>query len=97
MEFAEKKYRREPLALPFSIEATVTWMDEDCCSHSVGFECFVDAREHLAKVLREGALFGEIKRVVTMNTYDALDPEIRGIEVRPAAGTWLDWRAVDAE
>lgn len=97
MEFSEKKYRREPLVLPFSIEATVTWMDEDCCSHSVGFDCFADAREHLAKVLREGALFGEIKRVVTMNTYDALDPEIRGIEVRPATDTWLNWRAVDAE
>lgn len=97
MEIAERKDRRESLELPFSIEAIVTWMDEDCRSRSMGFECFADAREHLDKVLRDDALFGQIKRVLTMNTSDALDPELRGIEVRPATGTWLDWRAVDAE
>lgn len=45
--------------------------------------------KYLAKVLREGALYGGIVRTVPMNKCDALDPEIDGLDVRPAADAWL--------
>lgn len=85
-----KKYSRDKaIELPFEIVAIVDWLDEDCHPHRLGFPQVAGAREYLAKVLREGALYGGIVRTVPMNKCDALDPEIDGLDVRPAADAWL--------
>lgn len=87
---AYKKWSRDKaITLPFEISAIVDWIDEDCHRHYLGFPFFADAREYLAKVLREGALCGGIVRTVPVNNYDALDSEIGALEVRPAADAWI--------
>lgn len=75
--------------LPFCIGATVTWCDAEGGWHNVGFERFEDAREYLDEVAHGGAVMYYTTRAVTMNTVDAMDPDLSACEVGLAGCTWL--------
>lgn len=72
------------------IEAIVCWCDAGGGWHREAFESFLDARGRLDGLMRgDEATLCFVERTVVMSSIDAIDPDIKPMEVGIAAGKWV--------